>query len=345
MVRLKDVAARAGVSLVTVSKVLRDAPDISAPTKIRVRRLAAEMGYVPNSSARCLRGATTRLFGLVLAAATHPHAALILTALEEQTHRLGYDLILAHSLDLPEREEVVIRRLLSRRVDGLFLCPVYRLEPHALIYGELATRGTPTVILGPHAPFCEPFPGVEVDDMAASSQVTRHLLQLGHRRIAFFAGPQILPAARERLEGYRRALRGAQVPWDDRLIFNAGSTLEEGGHAARQMLAEAPQATAVQAFDDLVALGAANVFLDQGLRLPRDLSITGFGNLLLSEHFRVPLTTVRQPGMRLGLAAAELMQQLLAGRTAPSQRLAADLVVRASSGPAPASAPLVARAG
>ena len=152
MVRLKDIALRAGVSVMTVSKVLRDAPDISAATKARVRQLAGEMGYVPDTAAQGLRSRTTKLFGLVISAATNPVFARVLMAIEEQAHELGYDVIFAHSLNQPEREEAVIRRLLSRRVDGLFLSPVYRLEPTAPIYQELTRRQTPTVLLGHRAP-------------------------------------------------------------------------------------------------------------------------------------------------------------------------------------------------
>src|SRR5437867_9468078 len=115
----------------TVSKVLRDASDVSVATKTRVRQLATEMGYTPDSMARGLRSRTTRLFGLVIPAATNPIYARVMMALEEQSHALGYDLLLAHSLNIAEREESAIRRLLSRRIDGLFVSPVYRLEPTA----------------------------------------------------------------------------------------------------------------------------------------------------------------------------------------------------------------------
>lgn len=335
MVRLKDIAARAGVSIMTVSKVLRNAPDISAATKARIRQLAAEMGYVPDSMAQSLRNRTTKLFGLVISAATNPLFARVVMAIEEQAHALGYDLILAHSLNLPEREDAVLRRLLARRVDGLFVSPVYRLEPSAPIYDELARRNTPTVVLGQQAPFCEKFASVEVDDLGGSYQLTKYLLDLGHRRIAFFAGSQVLPSSRERFEGYQRALRDAGLECDDHLVFHAGSTIEEGEKAALQMVNEAPQVTAVQAVNDLVAIGAANVFLQQGLRIPQDLSVAGFGNVLTSEYFRVPLTTVRQPKMRLGLAAVEMMTQLLAHQPPKTKRLPAELLVRASTGPAP----------
>ena len=170
----------------TVSKVLRDAPDISTATKARVRLLADQMGYMPDTVAQGLRNRTTKLFGLVISAATNPIFARVVMGIEEKAYGLGYDVITAHTLNIPEREESVIRRLLSRRVDGLFLSPVYRLDPTVPIYKELAKRGVPTVLLGQRAPFCQRFTNVETDDQAASYAVTQHLLSLGHKRIALF---------------------------------------------------------------------------------------------------------------------------------------------------------------
>src|SRR5471030_1606379 len=161
MVRLKDIAKQIGVSVMTVSKALRDAPDVSAATKAKIKSLAAQMGYVPDSSAQGLRTKTTKLFGLVIPSITNPVYARIIFAIEERAHELGYDVLLAHSLNKPEREELCIRRLLSRRVDGLFISPVYRFEAEARIYQEILVRQTPTVLLGAPAPFCKNFHSVE----------------------------------------------------------------------------------------------------------------------------------------------------------------------------------------
>jgi LacI family transcriptional regulator len=291
------------------------------------------MGYVPDSMAQGLRTRTTKLLGLVLSTVANPIYAGTVAAIEERACELGYDLILAHTLNLPEREEACIRRLLSRRVDGLLIFPVYRLAPAAAIYEDLAQRRTPTVIVGHRAPFCANFHNVETDDLHGSMLITGHLLELGHRRIAYLCGPASAPWAQERLEGYRRALRQAEVEWDDGLLFNAGTTLEEGGKAALQILHEAPSITAVQSACDLSAMGAAHVFLNQGIHIPQDLSVAGFGNLLMGEHFRVPLTTVRQPKLRLGLAAMEMMQQLLRGEPPETRRLPSEIILRASTGP------------
>jgi LacI family transcriptional regulator, repressor for deo operon, udp, cdd, tsx, nupC, and nupG len=335
MVRLKDIAARAGVSVMTVSKALREARDISPGTRARIQQIAKEVGYVPDIGARGLRNKSTRLFGVVISSLTNPIYSRILLAIEEEAHRLGYDVIFAHSLNQAEREEVCLRRLLARRVDGLFISPVYRLEPTAAAYQQLLAQGTPTVILGHCAPFCSQFTSVETDDLAGSFDVTTHLLQLGHRHIAFFTGRSAAPWSAERLEGYRRAHRQAGLEPDDKLVFNAGSTIEEGEKAGRQMLSEAPKVTAVQAVNDLIAIGACHVFLKQGLRIPQDISVAGFGNILTSENFLVPLTTIRQPKYRLGQAAMESMLALLEGKHPEIKRLSAQLIVRQSTAPPP----------
>lgn len=333
MVRLKDIAERAGVSVMTVSKALRDADDISIATRTRIKLLAQQMGYVPDAVARGLRTSATRLFGLVISNTTNPIFARVVMAIEERAHELGFDLLLAHSLNQPDREETCLRRMLSRRVQGLFVSPVYRLAPTAPVYEELRRRRTPVVLLGHRAPFCEGFVNVETDDAGASQAITEHLLQLGHRRIAFFCGPPGCPWAQERWDGYRHGLRAAGLEVDDRLVFNAGATIEDGVRAATQFCQEAPPATAIQAVNDLVAIGAATTLLNQGRNIPQDFSVTGFGDVMAAEHFRVPLTTIRQPKYRLGLAAVESMLALARGETPPARRLAGELIVRASTAP------------
>ncbi len=331
MVRLKDIARQAGVSVMTVSKALRDERDVSAATRARLKAMALQMGYVPDSSAQGLRTKTTRLFGLVIPSITDPIFARIVFAIEERAHELGYDILLAHTLNQSDREEQCIRRLLARRVDGLFISPVYRFASEARIYQEIQVRKTPVVLLGPPALFCRGFPGTEVDELAASYNVTQHLLKLGHKRIAYLTGPQVAPWAHERFEGYRRALREANLDVDDKLVFQAGGTIDDGTKAALQMLNESCGATAVQAVNDLVAIGCAATLLAQGLKIPEDLSVAGFGNILLTEHFRVPLTTVRQPKLRLGVAAMDMMIQLMRGERVQTRRLPAELLARDST--------------
>ena len=335
MTRLKDIAEQVGCSVMTVSKALRDAPDVSAATKARIRQLAQEMGYVPDSAAQGLRSRSTRMLGLVVSSLTNPIFARIVLAIEERAHELGYELILAHTHNKPEREALCIQRLMARRVDGLLISPVYRLASEDRVYRDLAAHGTPTVILGHSAPFCSAFVNVQCDDLNAAHAATKHLLDLGHKRIAFFAGPPITPWTRERFEGYRRALRDANLDVDDKLVFQAGRNIEDGANAALQMINEGVTPTAIQCVNDMVAIGAAETLIAQGHRIPEDISIIGFGNILLSHHFRVPLTTVRQPKFHLGQAAMDMLQQLMKGQHPAPRRIAAELIIRTSTAPAP----------
>jgi len=331
MVRLKDISVRAGVSIMTVSKALRDAKDVSAATKARIRQIAEAMGYVPDTAARGLRTNTTKLFGVVISTITNPVFARMVSAIEENAFENGYEIVLLHSFNEPAREERCLRRLLSRRVDGMFISPAYRLESEARIYQTVAARGTPTVLLGHPAAFCHWFPFVTTDDLVASYQATQHLLKLGHRRIAFLSGTMVAPWAAERFEGYRRALREVGLEVDEKLVFHAGSTFEDGAKAATQMLNENCKATAIQAVNDLVAVGCADTLLQQGLKIPGDFSLIGFGNVLIAEHYRVPLTTMRQAKFRLGAAAVEMMMKLLRGERPDSRRFPAELISRQST--------------
>lgn len=333
-VRLKDIASQADVSVMTVSKALRDAPDVSEATKRRIRKLADEMGYVPDSAAQGLRTKTTHTFGVVISTTTNPIFSRVLMAIEQRAHEMGYDLILTHSHDQVEREEHCMYRLLSRRVDGIFVSPVYRLSDEAPAYKELLKRGTPVVILGHTTPFCADFVNVETDDFVASAEITRHLLAQGHRRIAFLTGPLAAPWTQERLEGYRHTLREHGIEPDDSLVFQGGRTVEDGIDATTQLIAERCDATAIQAVNDLVAVGCMRVLIERGVRVPDDISVAGFGNLLISENAPVPLTTAAQPKFTLGTAAVDMMVSLLAQQRPAPRRLPAPLLVRKSSGTA-----------
>ncbi len=235
MVRLKDIAERAGVSVMTVSKALRAEPDVSPTTRARIKALAQEMGYVPDSTAQGLRSRTSRLLGVVISSITNPLFTRVVRAIEEQAYQAGYDVIIAHTFNDTAREHTCIRRLLSRRVDGLFISPVYRMETEAHIYQELLTRGTPTVLLGHPAAFCSAFPGVSSDDLLAGYHITKHLLGLGHKRIAFLAGRLVAPWAQERLEGYRRAMEIADSP-NVGICLCVGCWLEGGEGMGKDIL-------------------------------------------------------------------------------------------------------------
>ncbi len=180
---------------------------------------------------------------------------------------------------------------------------------------------------------------METEELVASSAATQHLLKLGHKRIAYLTGPH--PRRGRTIASKAIAARCAKpdLDVDDRLVFQAGSTIEDGTKAALQMLNESCNATAVQAVNDLVAIGCAETLFTQGLRIPEDISLVGFGNVLTAEYFRVPLTTVRQPKFRLGMAAMDMMTSLLRGQPVESKRLSAELIERKSTAPPKTAAP------
>jgi len=339
MVRLKDIAQVAGVSVMTVSKALRDEPDVSAITREKIKQLAQQLGYVPDCSAQGLRSRTTRLIGVVVPSTNNPIYARIVFAIEERAQELGYDVLIAQTQNQSEREDTCLRRMLSRRVDGMLVTPVYRFEAEARIYQEITARKVPLVLMGPPAPFCKNFISIEVEELVSSYNVTKHLIGLGHKRIAYFTGPTAAPWAHDRFEGYRRALREAGIAVDDKLVFAAGHTIEDGTKAALQMLNEGCHPTAVQTVSDLVAIGCAETLLAQRVKIPEEISIAGFGNILTSEYYRVPLTTVRQPKYRLAVAGMEMLMSLIRGETVQTRRLAAELVERKSTA-APSASPL-----
>jgi DNA-binding LacI/PurR family transcriptional regulator len=344
MVRLKDIAASVGVSVMTVSKALRDAPDVSSATRSRIQAVARQLGYVPDSTAQGLRTRKTRLLGLLVPACADPVHAESIAAIEQRAHELGFDLLLAQSLSQPEREELCIRKFLSRRVDGLLLVPAEQIATEVRIYQELLARRVPAVLLGHPPPFCSQFPVVAAAEAAGSQAATAHLLESGHRRIAFFAGPPGAGWAQQRFAGYRSGLRQYGLDVDDRLVFQAGRTVEEGARATEQMLDEGVDATAVQASTDLVAIGCIGDLIARGYRVPHDFSVTGFGDIPLARHFQIPLTTVSQPMARLGTCAVAALSQLMRQTPPTLYALPAPLVVRQSTGIPPATRRMEANA-
>lgn len=344
MVRLKDIAEQIGVSVMTVSKALRDAKDIAPETKARIKLKAEELGYVADAAAQGLRNRKSLLLGLVIPSLANPVFARMVSAIEERAEADRYGVLLAQTQNYAEREDAALRRLLERRVDGVLVWPVVRQSSVSPGFQQLKARGTPTVVLGPRvATVMEDFVCVAGEELEGSQRVTQHLLALGHRRIAYLCGPSLAVWAQERYEGYKRALREAGLEVEDSLVFQAGATIEDGEKAALQMINEGCRTTAIQCANDLVAIGCGETLLKQGLRIPEDLSLAGYGNTMVAEHFRTPLTTVRQPKARLGVVAVETLLKLIAGEKPVVSRLPALLAIRSSTAPPAAEFPLAKR--
>jgi DNA-binding LacI/PurR family transcriptional regulator len=335
MIRLKDIAERAGVTATTVSKVLRDAPDISAETKARIRQIAESLGYVPDSGAQSLRSKKTHMLGVLISAVTDPFSSRVLLGLEEKASEFKFDLLLAQTFNDPQKELAAIERFMSRRVDGFIISPVHRFAERVPVYEELLRLEIPTVIIGPVPNWASRFVSVETDNLEASEKITKHLISLGHKKIAFLAGPSFSPAYKARLDGYRKALRDSGIQCNDSLVVLAGTTIEEGYQAMTSAYAELKDVTAIAAVNDSVAVGAVQFLIKNKFRVPQDVSVVGFGNYLISEYGQVRLTTVRQPKYRLGLAAIDMINQLLSKKQVSPLVLSSELLIRESTAPPP----------
>jgi DNA-binding LacI/PurR family transcriptional regulator len=336
MATLKEIARNLNLSAMAVSKALRDAPDISAATKARVKAEAQRLDYVPNQAARNLRACRSHLLGVVVPQINHPYFSNIVWGIERQAEASGYQILLGHSLDAASHEVAEVRKLLARQVDALLLVPAVRWQDRLATLELASSRDVPVVLLDRFPAGANQFPRVTWivnNDRLGAEKATQHLLELGHREILFFAGPHGSSSSAARLEGYRRAMADSPAGQEDRRVFLAGHGIEGGEKAMSQVLDEGAPCTALVAFNDSVAFGAIDLLLRQGQRIPHDISVVGFGDSLLARHFRVPLTTMHCAVADMGSAAVQAALELIAHCPVQPRELNTELIIRESTGP------------
>ena len=334
MSTLKEIAASLNLSVMAVSTALRDAPDISVSTKARVQAEARRRNYIPNRAAQNLRLRRSGLLGIVLPQITHTYYSHLLWGVERQAEALGLQVLLGSSLDQAENEMREVQKLIARQVEALLLVPAVRWQHRLATLEMVKASATPTVLLDAYPAGAEAFSNVSwvvCDDERGGQLATEHLLELGHREILFLAGPNGSSSSAGRFSGYRRALAAADVPYDDARVYLADKGIGSGRKAMAQALSEKTSFSAIVAYNDSVAIGAADALLQQGLRVPEDISIVGFGDGLLAENFRVPLTTMRVPQTEMGEAAVRLAIEIQLGNTVEPCLLPVEIIVRAST--------------
>jgi LacI family transcriptional regulator len=328
---MRDVAARAGVSLKTVSRVINAEAGVAAATAARVADAIDELGFQRNDLARSLRqGRTSSTLGLVIEDAANPFYSAIAQAVERAAWERGYLLISASCEEDPGRERELVQTLLRRRVDALLLVPAS--SDHAYLARETAD-GTPVVFLD-RPPAGIAADQVLLDNVGGARAATAHLLAHGHVRIAFLGDYEQLYTTAERLAGFRQALDAARVQVDDGLV-RTGS--HDAGHAEEvvaQLLALEPdrRPTAVFAANNRNTVGALRALR----RTRRRLALVGFDDFELADLLAVPVTVVRHDSYQMGAHAAELAFERLSGPDPPPRRIVVptELIVR-GSGEAP----------
>ncbi len=333
-VSIKDIARAAGVSHSTVSRALRNSPLLRRETRERIQRLAREMGYSPDTIARSLVTGRTHTVGVVITTIADPFVAEVVRGVEDCALPHGYSVILASSGGEPERELAAVDMLRAKRVDALI---VTSSRIGSLYLDRLELQGVPVVLVNDHAVQGGPYTfSVTVDNQGGGRLATEHLISRGHRRIAYVAAALGHSDSVERQAGYQQALRQAGIEVDPALVLR-GDGRPEGGEAALVRLrALADPPTAVFCYNDMTAIGLLRAARHMAVRVPEDLAVVGFDDILYASYVCPSLTTVCQPKTELGERAMR-MALALRDEAAPAPEegqvvLPGQLVVRESSG-------------
>lgn len=336
-VSIKDIAKAAGVSHSTVSRALSDNPLVSTETKERIQVLAREMGYSPDAQARSLVMGRTQTVGVVVTTIADPFIAEVLQSIEVTAQSHGYCVILASSNADPDREIAAVKMLHSQRVDGVL---VISSRVGALYQNHLDSLAVPVVLLNSHSEQRGPYTfSVGVDNLRGGYIATAHLIDAGHRRIAYVRGAAEHSNDLARFDGYRRALSEAGIGFDPALVV-PGTGGADGGEQALPVLLGVPkQATAVFCYNDMTAIGLLRAARGKGVSVPGDLAVVGFDNIPLASYVDPPLTTLAQPTGEMGERAMEMVLDLLVeggdnGGDVANVVVQGTLVVRMSSGAA-----------
>jgi LacI family transcriptional regulator len=337
-VNIKDVAARAKVHASTVSRVLNPETRsmVSAEVAEHVSRIAAEMGYTRSKLAYGLRTGRTLTIGVVIPDLTNPMFPPIIRQIERTLVRDGYTAILADSDNNLENERNIVESLKSRNVDGLILATAHRTDS---VVSAAAEEGIPLVLVN-RTIDAHTVTAVINDDSHGIELAVDHLVELGHKRIAYLGGPQDTSTGHDRYLAFKKQLRSCKFNSDPKLIVNRKAfTEKEGYRGFLSIYNKGPKFTAVVAANDLLALGCFDALEELGLRCPDDISITGFNDMPLMDRLSPSLTSLHIPHDEIGVHAAELLLETIRNPDTPVRtiNLLPRLIVRGSTGPPPAA--------
>ena len=331
-VTIHDVASHAGVSAMTVSRVINDSPRVSDDTRTRVQASIAKLGYVPNRLAHGLIRRKTSAFGVIVPDVANPFFTLIVRGSEDVARRAGYRVILCDTRADLEIEREVIEEMIAHRVEGILIAPV---SDRSLVHlRRLAKFAVPYVLVD------RTVRGVDSDavlgDSAAGAQrLVEHLISLGHRRIGMIVESDEVSTARDRRRGYMAALEGAGLPFDPEIVLEATVDSRGGLDGMRRLLATRNRPTAVFTVNNLVALGAIEAVRAAGLEVPDDVALVCFDDNEYVSRLYPFLTVMDQPAETFGTLATQLLLERVENRAPERTRvvvLPAEFVVRRSCG-------------
>jgi LacI family transcriptional regulator len=331
---LRDVALAAGVHPSTASRALNEStrPMVKVATVRKVLSAADRLGYRPNSLARGLKMSRTFTVGVLIPDLTNPLFPPVVRGLEDGMAGPGYTVVAANTDGDDDKERAIVEAMLNRRIDGLVVATARREHP---LVQELARSGIPLVLVV-RTVDDSPVSAVVGDDHEGIGLAVRHLVALGHTRIAHVAGPQDVSAGLVRYHSFLSWMGHVGLPVDeDLVVFTDAFQEAPGAEAFRTLLDRRVEFTAAIAGNDLIALGCYDVMAERGLHIPQDVSVVGYNDILFCDKFNPPLTTVRIPSYQMGLKAAELLLDAIKspGDAPISLRLKPQLMQRRSTGP------------
>jgi len=329
---IREIAELAGVSIATVSRVVNGREDVSPETRELVQRVVRERGYTANRNARGLSAGKTGLIGATVPMLHHAYFSYILAGAAEGLYEQDMRLVLSPTMHEHHREVSLLERLMHGTTDGaVIILP----EESSDELEQLLNHGYRFVVIDPLLPLNERIPAVSAAHAAGADQAMKHLLSLGHTRIAAITGPRGWKATEDRRRGYYAALAAAGIMPNPELEVESNFEIAGGAVAAEQLLALPEPPTAIFCFNDNMAVGAMQTARKRGVGIPEDLSVVGFDDLEEAEIVTPALTTIRQPLAEMGRIAVSLLMRLLDNQRleALHVELGTRLVVRESTAP------------
>jgi DNA-binding LacI/PurR family transcriptional regulator len=333
-VTIKDIAKRVGVSHTTVSRALHGNSLISDGTSERIRQVAQEMGYQPSAAARSLKTNRSQVLGVIVSSLDDPFFSEILQGIEDSALESNFSLFIAASQHDPNRERKIVQTMMEHRVDGVIICSTsFGAEQGR----QLLNYGFPTVVVNNQS--AENFRySIYHDDVDGSRQVTRHLIGLGHKQIAYLGNSVSGRTTLDRLSGFRQEMEAAGLHVPSTYLYEVPGGGAEHGIAGGKYFLDLPiRPTAIVCYNDLLATGVLKCLRENYLNVPADISVTGFDNISFSAYTNPPLTTFDQPKRFIGMEAARLLLGLLHSLPDMDEKvkiLRGSLLVRASTAPA-----------
>jgi LacI family transcriptional regulator len=329
-VSLKDLARELGVSISTVSRALKDHPNISPEIKKKVRKLADQWNYSPNPLAMGLLRQNTRTIGVIVPDLVTHFFSSVISGIEAFARKNGYYIIISSSYESVQKEKECIENLMNSRVEGLIVSISYQTEDHSH-FDDLVRKGVPIVFFD-RVCLADKVPTVVADNREAARKSIEHFIKYGYKRIAHIAGPSFLNISAEREEGYRQALHTNGIEFREELLIPCEMNPECATRTTQQLLSLPDPPDAIFCINDTVAFAAMKEVRKRGLNIPDDVGIIGFTDDYHATVVTPPLTSITHPTYEMGRTSARLFIDLLNGNKEPRQVLVTtDLVIRESS--------------